>query len=111
MIPSISRIRSYAQRISLKWQESSGAKEDLERARAAWAGIMEKYKNDVGVVDFTWILGDYPMLGNEHIENCRMFSSREKLILEMKKGGHVAEVGVQKGAFSRYILENNFPAK
>src|SRR3954464_6839818 len=78
-----------------KRRKSSGAKEDLERARAAWAGIMAKYNNDLGIVDFIQVLGDFPMLGDEHVENCRMLSSREKLILEMKKGGHVAEVGVQ----------------
>jgi len=94
-----------------KRRKSSGAKEDLERARAAWAGIMAKYNNDLGIVDFIQVLGDFPMLGDEHVENCRMLSSREKLILEMKKGGHVAEVGVQKGTFSQFILENNFPAK
>src|SRR4051812_20069483 len=106
MFISMSQIRNYAQRMPLRLRKSSGAKEDLERARAAWAGIMAKYKNDLGVVDFARVLGEFPMLGDEHVENCRMFSSREKLILEMKKGGYVAEVGVQKGTFSRYMLEN-----
>jgi hypothetical protein len=86
---------------------NEGIERDLELARKAWARVMSRHNNHLGVAR----LPVYPMLGDEHVRNCQVLSSRERIIQKMKKGGHVAEIGVQEGVFSRFILEDNHPAK
>ncbi|MBS3648924.1 class I SAM-dependent methyltransferase [Pseudaminobacter sp. 19-2017] len=46
-----------------------------------------------------------PELPTSLVENCRFLGSRREIISRMPKNGIVAEVGVDKGEFSRVILE------
>lgn len=50
-------------------------------------------------------------LGQVHFENLKAFESREALLRELPKNKVVAELGVNKGDFSRMILDINQPAK
>ena len=54
---------------------------------------------------------DTPLLDNRHLENTKVLSSREELILKLPKKGIVAELGVDKGDFSKKILLYNKPEK
>jgi len=74
----------------------------LERAQLAWLRHMKNLKNELGVV----ILPDNtPELNAIHLKNCKVLPNREAILLQMKKGGIVAEVGVQEGVFSKSILQ------
>ncbi|MBL8552418.1 MAG: class I SAM-dependent methyltransferase [Hyphomonadaceae bacterium] len=46
-----------------------------------------------------------PPLPQGLVEQCRVCASREDLLLRLPKGGRIAEVGVETGAFSRRILQ------
>jgi ABC-type transport system substrate-binding protein len=55
---------------------------------------------------------EYPALESKHLDNPRLFASREELISSMAaKGGIVAEVGVAHGVFSEYLLNELQPLK
>jgi len=74
----------------------------LERAQSAWLKHMKNLKNELGVV----ILPDNtPELNEIHLKNCKVVPNREAILHQMKKGGIVAEVGVQEGVFSKSILQ------
>jgi hypothetical protein len=74
----------------------------LERAQSAWFKHMKGLKNELGIV----ILPDNtPELTATQLKNCRVLPNREAILLQMKKGGIVAEVGVQEGVFSKSILQ------
>jgi hypothetical protein len=45
------------------------------------------------------------------LEGCRVYSDRKLLLKTMPVGGVVAEVGVDKGEFSRYIIDTLRPSK
>jgi hypothetical protein len=89
-------------------QYQNGVDKQMKRAQTAWIKHMGKYKNSLGVV----ILPENaPVLSDKHIANCRLLPNREAVIRQMKKGGIVAEVGVQKGEFSQLILQTCQPTK
>jgi hypothetical protein len=56
---------------------------------------------------------DYPSLEAKHFDNPRLFADREALIssLQSVKGGVIAEVGVARGDFSEYLLNELLPTK
>jgi hypothetical protein len=55
----------------------------------------------------------YPTLESKHLDNARLFASREDLISSMQsvEGGVIAEVGVAHGVFSEYLLNELRPRK
>jgi len=74
----------------------------LKRAQSAWHSHLKNLKNELGVV----ILPDNtPELNEIHLKNCKVVPNREAILHQMKKGGIVAEVGVQEGVFSKSILQ------
>lgn len=50
-------------------------------------------------------------LSQSHLNNATLLSSRNDMIKRLPQKGVVAELGVDKGDFSKIILENNFPSK
>ncbi|MGC1888220.1 MAG: class I SAM-dependent methyltransferase [Stellaceae bacterium] len=56
---------------------------------------------------------DYPVLEAKHLDDPRLFASREDLISSMRsvEGGVIAEVGVAHGVFSEYLLNELRPRK
>ncbi len=54
---------------------------------------------------------DTPLLDKRHLKNIKVLTNREELILKMPKKGVVAELGVDKGDFSKKILLYNEPEK
>jgi len=50
------------------------------------------------------------LLGAEHAKNCQLLLNRSDLLGRLKKGGIVAEIGVDKGHFSDLIIEITEPA-
>jgi predicted O-methyltransferase YrrM len=56
---------------------------------------------------------DYPSLEAKHLDNPRLFASREDLIssLGFSEGGTIAEVGVADGYFSDFLLSQLRPSK
>lgn len=52
-----------------------------------------------------------PEIGYENIQNARLLATREQLLSLLPKNGIVAELGVDKGDFSKKILEINQPKK
>ena len=74
----------------------------LGKAQTAWLNNMKNLKNELGIV----ILPDNtPELTSVHLKNCKVVPNREAILHQMKKGGIVAEVGVQEGVFSKSILQ------
>ena len=56
---------------------------------------------------------DYPRLESKHFDHARLFANREDLISSMQSvvGGVIAEVGVARGDFSVYLLNELRPRK
>jgi SAM-dependent methyltransferase len=50
-------------------------------------------------------------LTDRHLANCRVFPSREELIVTMTKSAVCAEVGVESGYFSAQILKRTAPRR
>lgn len=50
-------------------------------------------------------------LAEEHVKNCSVVLDRRALLSRMKKGGKVAEVGVNRGDFSELILKITEPER
>tara|TARA_Y100000592_G_scaffold74753_1_gene116634 strand:+ start:1263 stop:1868 length:606 start_codon:yes stop_codon:yes gene_type:complete len=50
-------------------------------------------------------------LSDEQLENCKVFSSRDKILEVLPKNGICAELGVANGVFSHQILGINKPKK
>jgi hypothetical protein len=74
----------------------------LKKARHAWLKQMKSLKDGLGVV----ILPEHaPELTARNLGNCKVVANREVILQQMKKGGIVAEVGVQEGHFSKLILQ------
>jgi hypothetical protein len=48
-------------------------------------------------------------LEERHVKNCEIILNRENLMSKLKSGGNVAEVGVDTGNFSAYILSETHP--
>mgnify|MGYP002399149309 CR=1 FL=1 len=80
----------------------------LKKASATWRRKMKSLVNELGVVELP---DRAPVLSERHLQNCRMVANREVILQHMKKGGIVAEVGVQEGHFSRSILKICMPEK
>lgn len=82
--------------------------DQLKEAQSSWLIHMSALKNHLGVV----ILPENaPELADRHLKNCRLLPNREAVLQQMKKGGIVAEVGVQEGHFSSKILQICQPEK
>lgn len=80
----------------------------LKKASTTWRRNMKSLVNELGVVELP---DAAPPLSDRHLQNCRMVANREVILQHMKKGGIVAEVGVQEGHFSRLILDICMPEK
>jgi len=54
---------------------------------------------------------EIPMIGNEHLVDARLYANRKSLItsLSIPRGGKIAEIGVFKGAFSTFLIEELKP--
>ena len=81
--------------------------EGLESARAAWNREMQPFRNPLGIID----IPGYPLLDSVHMEGCQFLPSRRSIIERMPVGAVAAEIGVQTGAFSRFILDTNRPSE
>ena len=80
----------------------------LEQARKAWLDSMHEFVNEwQDTVD----LPTYPLLSEQHLENCRVLPNRLVLLDKMPQRSIVAEVGVKKGAFSAQLLERCQPSR
>jgi len=88
--------------------EPKDIREAMSKAREAWFRVMEPYKNSFGCIQLPH---SAPMLTNKHVEGCYVLPDRETILQQMKRGGIVAEVGVQTGEFSRSILNICSPSK
>ena len=73
----------------------------LQAGQKAWLKHMKDFVGDFGCVQFPLT----PMLTERHLENCRVLPQREAILQRMKLGGIAAEVGVQRGLFSRSIID------
>ncbi len=53
----------------------------------------------------------YPGLSKEHVEGARLFADRKDLAASLSnaRNGKIAEIGVWRGAFSRFLLEELAP--
>ena len=82
--------------------------EALPTATAAWFSALERYRNPLGAIQLP-----HPAqaLTEKETENCRVLPDRNVVLQKMKRGGVVAEVGVQTGRFSRTILDICSPSK
>ena len=49
-------------------------------------------------------------LSEQHIEHCELLVDRQALLERLPTGGVVAELGVDRGGFSRQILDTTAPA-
>jgi hypothetical protein len=56
---------------------------------------------------------DYPTLTSDHLENARLFATREEMVSALygEPGGVVVEVGVAVGNFSKFLIETIKPDK
>jgi hypothetical protein len=81
--------------------------QQLKKARAAWLGQLENFKNSFGCIE----LPPTPMLTEKHLANCQVLPYREAILHKMKAGAVAAEVGVQAGWFSQSILDKCKPSK
>lgn len=54
---------------------------------------------------------EYPALQKEHVEGARLFAERKEMAATLSgaRNGKIAEIGVWRGAFSRYLLEELAP--
>lgn len=50
-------------------------------------------------------------LDQDLLDGCRVFSDRKKLLATLPSGGAMAEIGVDKGEFSRFILDTLRPSE
>ncbi len=69
--------------------------------------MMSKYRDDLGCVEMPCD----PPLKFQHLENCRVVPDREAILQTVQPDSIAIEVGVQKGNFSRSILDICQPAK
>jgi hypothetical protein len=54
---------------------------------------------------------EIPIIGNEHLVDARLYANRKSLIasLPIPRSGKIAEIGVLKGAFSTFLIEELKP--
>jgi hypothetical protein len=52
-----------------------------------------------------------PTLQDRHVKNCRLFCSREEMLLQLPRGSVCCEVGVQSGYFSDQIIRSVKPSR
>jgi len=109
MMTAVSRLKHYARAMRPSFRKGTQVEQDLGLARAAWMNAMSRYSDQPGFVNFEKAFGEIPLLQEEHVAGCQLLCSRETLIEKMKKGGKVAEIGVQAGNFSDCILKKNSP--
>jgi len=88
--------------------KSKDIREDMSKARDAWFRVMGPYKNSFGCIQLPH---PAPMLTDKQVEGCYVLPDRETILQKMKRGGIVAEVGVQAGEFSRSILDICSPSQ
>ena len=80
--------------------------ETVEIARRKFGRLLQDYEaagEDV-------YLHRAPPLPAELVRDCRLLADRYAILDQLPKGGVVAEIGVDKGDFSRRILEQTTPA-
>ena len=69
-----------------------------------------EYDNE-GFKNSNWKEVDDIFINDEQLENCKVFSSREKILEVLPKNGICAELGVANGDLSYQILDINKPKK
>ena len=67
--------------------------------------------DDYGFRNVNWKQLDGLFINDEQLENCKVFSSREKILEVLPKNGICAELGVANGVLSHKILNINKPKK
>ena len=67
--------------------------------------------DDYGFRNVNWKQLDGLFINDEQLENCKVFSSREKILEVLPKNGVCAELGVANGDLSYQILDINKPKK
>ena len=63
--------------------------------------------DDDGFRNFNWKEVNGLFINDEQLENCKVFSSREKILEVLPKNGVCAELGVANGDLSYQILDIN----
>ena len=64
-----------------------------------------------GFKNTNWKEVDNLFINDEQLENCKVFSSREKILEVLPKNGICAELGTANGVLSHQILDINKPKK
>ena len=64
-----------------------------------------------GFKNTNWKEVDDLFINDEQLENCKVFSSREKILEVLPKNGICAELGTANGVLSHQILDINKPKK
>ena len=64
-----------------------------------------------GFKNANWKEVDDLFINDEQLENCKVFSSREKILEVLPKNGICAELGTANGVLSHQILDINKPKK
>ena len=67
--------------------------------------------DDDGFRNFNWKEVDGLFINDEQLENCKVFSIREKILEVLPKNGICAELGTANGVLSHQILDINKPKK
>jgi predicted O-methyltransferase YrrM len=79
---------------------------DVERARRAYRDKMKMYIHAGNRYH-----NPAPELPNDHLKNCRFLENRIEILKLMPKNGIIAEVGVDRGVFSKSILDLSSPRR
>ena len=69
-----------------------------------------EYDNE-GFKNANWKEVAHLFINDEQLENCKVFSSREKILEVLPKNGICAELGTANGVLSHQILDINKPKK
>lgn len=79
---------------------------DAEQARRRFVGAIRALQQ----AGISFIDRASP-IDQELLERCRVFSDRKRLLATLPTGGVMAEVGVDKGELSKFILDTLSPSK
>ncbi|MGI9289363.1 MAG: class I SAM-dependent methyltransferase [Pseudomonadales bacterium] len=80
--------------------------QEVERARRSFGKLMKEYMEAGG-----HYLDPAPRLPEEHVKNCTVVQDRYAILDLMMKSAVTAEVGVDKGEFSKEIIDRCGPTE
>lgn len=82
------------------------ATEKVKIKLAEFKEALRQYKKATGKTAKFILEKDAPKIKSELLKNGKLYADRESMLLELAKGTVAAEVGVQQGIFSQFILKN-----